>query len=67
MCMLRTAEQFLREEMDVEMPKGNISGAWFAENGVPMIVSCACCNSTMALPSAMIDEDGSIICSSCAE
>lgn len=64
--MLRTAEQYIKEEFDIEMPKGNINGSWFAENNLPMIVSCTCCGSTMALPSAMIDEDGHIYCSSCA-
>ena len=64
--MMRTAEKYIKEEMGIEFPKGNISGSWFAEHGLPMIVSCTCCESTMALPSAMIDEDGRIYCSSCA-
>lgn len=63
--MLRTAEQYIKEEFDIEMPKGTINGSWFTENNLPMIVSCTCCGSTMALPSAMIDEDGHIYCSSC--
>lgn len=65
--MLRTAEQYIKEELDIEMPKGTINGSWFAENNLPMIVSCTYCSSTMALPSAMIDEDGTIYCSSCAD
>lgn len=63
--MLRTAEQYIKEEFDIEMPKGTINSSWFTENNLPMIVSCTCCGSTMALPSAMIDEDGHIYCSSC--
>lgn len=65
--MLRTAETWIFEEMGVEMPKGEINGAWFAENHLPMIVECSCCGMTMVLPSAMIAEDGTIYCSSCAE
>lgn len=64
--MMRTAEKYIKEEMGIEFPEGNINGSWFAEHGLPMIVSCTCCGSTMALPSAMIDEDGHIYCSSCA-
>ena len=64
--MMRTAETYIFEEMGVEMPKDNIPGSWFAENALPMIVECACCGMTMALPSAMIDDDGYCYCSSCA-
>lgn len=64
--MLRTAETYIFEEMGVEMPKGEIKGSWFAENHLPMIVRCDCCLTSMALPSAMIADDGTIYCSSCA-
>ncbi len=64
---MKTAEQYLKDEMNIEMPKGEINGKWFAENGLPMIVECTCCGMTMALPSAMIDEEGRIFCSQCAE
>lgn len=64
--MLRTAEKYILEEMGVEMPKGQINGEWFAENDLPMVVSCTCCGSTMILPSALIDEEGHCYCSSCA-
>ena len=64
--MLRTAETYIFEEMGVEMPKGEIKGSWFAENALPMVVSCTCCGMTMALPSALIEDDGSIYCPSCA-
>ena len=65
--MLRTAETWILEEMGVEMPKGNINGAWFAENQLPMVVECACCGTTMMLPSAMVDDDGFVFCRTCAE
>ena len=64
---MKTAEQYLKDEMNIEMPQGEINGQWFAENGLPMIVQCTCCGMTMALPSAMIDEEGQIFCSQCAE
>lgn len=65
--MMRTAETYIFEERGIEMPKGNIPGSWFVENDLPMIVECACCRMTMTLPSAMIADDGSCFCPSCAE
>jgi hypothetical protein len=65
--MMRTAETWIWEEMGIKMPKGTINGKWFAENHLPMIVECSCCGTTMALPNAMIDEEGEIYCASCAE
>lgn len=64
--MLRTAETWIWEEMGIEMPQGQIGGDWFTDHHLPMIVECCCCCSTMALPSAMIDEEGNIYCPSCA-
>lgn len=65
-AMMRTAETYIFEEMGVEMPKDNIPGSWFAEHHLPMIVRCTCCDTSMALSSAMIDDDGTIYCPSCA-
>ena len=45
----------------------SVSGEWFASRNLPMIVACCCCEMTMALPSARIDEEGYIVCSGCAE
>lgn len=63
--MLKTAKDWILDELGVEMPNGEINGKWFVENRLPMIVECSCCEMTMALPSALIDEDGRIFCSHC--
>lgn len=63
---MRTAEKYIFEEMGIEMPKDKIDASWFLDNHLPMIVECSCCGTTMTLPSAMIDDDGMIYCSSCA-
>ena len=60
-----TAEKWIKKNIGVEMPKGQINGEWFYANDLPMIVQCQCCESTMILPSAMIDEEGNIFCKSC--
>lgn len=58
---------YIKSEMNLEMPTGTVSGAWFAQNGLPMIVSCCCCDMTMASPSAWVDDQGYIYCADCAD
>lgn len=48
------------------VPNENLNGSWFVEKRLPMIVACTCCDMTMALPSAMIDEFDQIYCTDCA-
>ena len=64
---MKSFEQFILDNYGIKMPEGNISGAWFAENGFPMVVRCSCCDMTMASPSAWVDEDGDTYCRTCAE
>ena len=42
------------------------NGNWYMEQGFPMVVSCTCCESTLLLPSAYLDDEGYIYCPSCA-
>ena len=64
---MRTARDYLLEEMGIELPnKTLVSAEWFTENNLPLVVSCSCCGGTLLLPSAMIDENGTIFCQSCA-
>ena len=64
---MKTAQQYILEEFNIKFPDGNINGSWFAENNLPMIVQCSCCCTTMTLPSAMVDDNGAVYCSSCAD
>ena len=50
-----------------ELPNGSVSGKWFVDHDIPMIVSCTCCGMTMASPSALIDSEGQVFCSDCGE
>lgn len=63
---MTTIRNFLLANYALEMPSGDIPGTWFAENGLPMIVRCACCDMTMALPFAWVDRDGYTLCGGCA-
>ena len=63
---MKTFRAYILDEFGIEVPHDNISGTWFSENGIPMVVSCNCCGMTMTSPSALIDEDGCCYCSSCA-
>ena len=51
-----------KEKLPNEIP-----GTWFSQRDLPIIVQCRCCDMTMALPCALIDDDGYVYCSSCAE
>ena len=64
---MKTFKDYIKDNYNLTMPEPTVSGGWFVENGFPMIVACTCCGMTMALPSAMIDDDGQCYCSSCAE
>lgn len=63
---MTTFRNFVLKNYGVEVPQGNIPGTWFNENGLPMVVACTCCGSTMVSVSAWIDEDGYTYCSGCA-
>lgn len=62
---MKTFKTYIKENFDLDLPKGEINGSWFGENGLPMIVSCTCCGSTMCSVSALIDDEGYTFCSSC--
>lgn len=63
----RKAKIWIKEEMNIEMPEGRIDGEWFFKHNFPMIVACKCCEATMILPNALIDDEGNIYCPSCAD
>lgn len=62
---MKTFEQWLKANGYPEMPKGTVNAEWFIEHGLPMIVECSCCTMTMALPNALIDDEGNIYCHDC--
>ena len=64
---MRSFTDYIKQEMGLEMPKGNILGDWFFENRIPMIVRCCCCDMTMASPSAWVDDEGYTYCADCAD
>lgn len=53
-------------ERGIDIPEKEIPGNWFSKHGYPMVVRCSCCEMTMAIPSAWIDEEGYTYCSDCA-
>jgi hypothetical protein len=63
---MKTAKEYIEEKWGIQFPEGNISGAWFVENGLPMVVECTCCRMTMVSLSALIDDEGQIFCPDCA-
>ena len=55
------------KEKGIEIPEKTIPGSWFREHGYPMVVRCSCCEMTMAIPSAWIDDEGYTYCGDCAD
>lgn len=67
--MMMTVKDWLaKHRPDVEIPtEGSIPMEWFSEQGLPAIVACSICETTMILFSAFIDEETSrIFCHNCA-
>ena len=64
---MKTFRNYILDEFNIETPQGEISGAWFRENGLPMILACTCCGMTMSAPSALIDRTGQVYCSGCGD
>ncbi len=63
---MQTFKDWFEQTYNEQYPKGDVINAeWFFERNLPMIVECSCCTTTMALPNALIDEEGNIYCSSC--
>ena len=64
--MKNFADWFKMNYPGEELPQDSINGKWFAEKHLPMVVRCACCSTTMALPSAYLDDEDYAYCSCCA-
>lgn len=62
---MTTFRNYIAANFGLELPNGDIPASWFIENGLPMIVHCTCCGSTMASPCAWIDREGYTYCGSC--
>ena len=63
---MKSFTDYIKDRWNLEMPKGNVSGEWFAKQSIPMVVRCSCCDMTMASPSAWVDDEGYTYCGSCA-
>ena len=64
---MKSFSEYIKDRWQIEMPTENIPGNWFSKHSLPMVVRCACCDMSMASPSAWIDEDGYVYCGTCAE
>jgi hypothetical protein len=63
----RNFEQWVKDNLNEELPGNEIPGSWFAERNSPMVVECTACKMTMCVASARIDEDNQIFCADCAD
>lgn len=64
---MKTFKEWYKEVSGKEISDDTLhDGNWFMERGLPMVVSCTCCESTLLLPGAYLDDEDYIYCSSCA-
>jgi hypothetical protein len=64
---MKNAQRYIEEDLGIKFPKGDITGEWFAKHSLPIVVACSCCQTTMVLPSALIDEEGQVFCRNCVD
>ena len=64
---MQSFKEYIESHGYEKMPESNISGSWFIQNHLPMVVRCCCCDMTMAVPSAWIDDEGYTYCRNCAK
>lgn len=55
---------WFKEKSGEEVPDVH-NGKWYIDRDLPMIVSCTCCESTLLLAGAYLDDEGYIYCPSC--
>ena len=65
---MKTFKKWIRDELGLDLTdQKSLGGNWFAEHGIPMVVSCTCCHDTLNVASAVIDEDKKCFCHGCGE
>lgn len=63
---MKSFKEWFKEQYNEEVPEGDIPSTWFAEHGLPMVVACTNCGTTMVVLSAQIDDDEYVYCADCA-
>ena len=64
---MKKFKDWYKEVSGKEFPSAAVhNGNWFMEHGLPLVVSCTCCESTLLLPGAYLDDEDYIYCPSCA-
>ena len=65
---MKTFKKWIRDELGLDLTdQKSLGGNWFAEHGIPMVVSCTCCHDTLNVASAVIDEDKNCFCRECGK
>lgn len=64
---MKSFAKYIKENYNLDLPHPTVSMEWMHDHGFPMVVECACCGMTMALPCAYVSEDEYVYCGDCAE
>lgn len=64
---MKKFKDWYKEVSGKEFPNtATLNGDWFAAQGLPLVVSCTNCESTLLLPGAYLDDENYTYCPSCA-
>ena len=65
---MKTFKEWYKDVSGVEFKRDKSEDLlkWCDERGLPAIVSCTCCESTMIVFNAFVDDEDHVYCPSCA-
>lgn len=64
---METIKKWLKQTMNLELPKDETNTEWYKTNYLPNMVYCVCCEHKLKLNNALIDVNGDIYCSKCGK
>lgn len=64
---MKTLKEWLKQTMNLELPKDETDAEWYKTNYLPNTVHCVCCENILKLNNALIDINGDIYCCKCGK
>ncbi len=64
---MKTIKEWLKQTMNLELPKDETDAEWYKTNYLPNMVHCTCCENILKLNNALIDINGDIYCCKCGK
>ena len=65
---MKTFKKWIQEELGLDLSdQSKVETSWFAQHGIPLVVSCTCCHDIINVAEAVIDEDKKCFCRGCGQ